>query len=413
MNLSKLTKKFKAEIIEIINNNSSRTCENNYNIKSIHSNSNQVKPGGLFVAIKGFKTDGHDYIEEAIQKGAKAIVSEKKIKDCKVPIIIVKNSRKLLSGISAFFFNNPSKHLFLIGITGTNGKTTVTYLIENILKNAGITGVIGTINIRYADNKFSNSITTPESYELQKTLSKMRKSGVTYVIMEVSSHAIDLFRIENCLFDIAVFTNLTQDHLDHHKDMVSYWECKKSLFTKHLIKGSKKYKATAVINTNNQYGKELYNNIITNKISVGIGDDNIISAKPLEFSVQGIKAILKTDKKEFKIESSLIGKHNLENILCAVGAGMTCGIDTKNIIKGIKNSKNIPGRLEKVENKAGKHIFIDYAHTPDALENVLLTLKEIGDKRLISVFGCGGERDKTKRYLMGKIAAFIESGFAL
>ncbi|MBW1650351.1 MAG: UDP-N-acetylmuramoyl-L-alanyl-D-glutamate--2,6-diaminopimelate ligase [Deltaproteobacteria bacterium] len=405
MKLSALIKKLESEIVEIPHPNKREVCKNDYEIKSIHSNSDNVKEGGLFIAIKGFKADGHNYIKEAVKKGAKAIISEKKVKNCQVPVIIVKNSRKILSGISASFFNNPSEHLFLIGVTGTNGKTTVTYLIENILNAAGkTTGVIGTVNIRYAGAEFINSVTTPESYHLQKTLFEMKKNRVTHVVMEVSSHAIDLFRIEDCLFNAVVLTNLTQDHLDYHKDMATYWDCKKSLFTKHIIKGCKKNKAVSVINTDNQYGKQLYQTVVTKKISVGSDDDNFIRAESVEYKITGIKAVLKIGEKKFKLKSPLIGEHNLQNILCAAGACIAAGISGENITKGIENTKNIPGRLEKVRNNAKKNIFVDYAHTPDALKNVLLTLKKLKPQKLITVFGCGGGRDKTKRSIMGKIA---------
>ena len=405
MKLFNLIKKSKSEIIEILYPEKQEDCVNNYDIKSIHSNSSNVKKDGLFIAIKGFKTDGHNYINEAVKKGAKAIISEKKIKNIPVPVIIVKNSRKSLSNVSASFFNNPSEHLFLIGITGTNGKTTVTYLIENILNTADKnTGVIGTVNIRYTGAEFINSVTTPESYDLQKTLFKMKKNSVTHAVVEVSSHAIDLFRVEDCLFDAVIFTNLTQDHLDYHKNIESYWECKKSLFTKHIIKGCKKDKTISVINTDNDYGKQLYQTIYTKKISIGNGKNNFISAESVQYKFTGIKAVLKIGEKRFKLKSSLIGEHNLQNILCAAGAGISAGISGESIIKGIENTKNIPGRLEKVQNKLEKHIFVDYAHTPDALENVLLTLKKLNPKKLITVFGCGGDRDKTKRSIMGKIA---------
>ncbi len=405
MRLSTLIKKSEIKIIEILYPNKCEVRENDYEIKSIHSNSKNVKEGGLFIAIKGFNADGHNYIKEAIKKGAKAIISEKKVKNCNVPVIIVKNSRKILSSLSASFFNNPVEHLFLIGVTGTNGKTTVTYLIENILNTAGKnTGVIGTVNTRYAGAEVANSLTTPEASHLQKAFFEMKKNRVTHAVMEVTSHAIDLFRIEDCLFDAVVFTNLTQDHLDYHKDMATYWDCKKSLFTKHIIKGCKKNKTVSVINTDNQYGKQLYQTVVTKKISVGSGGDNFIGAESVEYKITGIKAVLKIGEKKFKLNSPLIGKHNLQNILCAAGAGIAAGVSGEDIIQGIENSKNIPGRLEKVFNKAKKHIFVDYAHTPDALENVLLALKELKPKKIITVFGCGGDRDKTKRSIMGKIA---------
>ncbi|MDI6687642.1 MAG: Mur ligase family protein, partial [Desulfobacterales bacterium] len=226
-------------------------------VVSIHYRAQDVKQGGVFVAIQGNVTDGHDYVDEALANGASAIIAQKPINWNSI-IIEVENTRKALSAISAAFYGNPSEDLFLIGITGTNGKTTTAYLIESILLNAGFrVGVIGTINYRYLDKKFNSHVTTPESLDLQRILAEMLKHGITHVVMEVSSHAIDQHRIANCWFDVGVFTNLTRDHLDYHVDMDSYWSCKKRLFTENLISGHKKGRTLAVINCNDARGKKL------------------------------------------------------------------------------------------------------------------------------------------------------------
>jgi len=405
MKLSKLIKGLGSEVITV-----SKAVQNNRHsiypdIDAIYAKACDVKPKGLFVAIKGAKADGHNYIDEALKLGAVVIVCERKIKKNAV-VIQVKNSRKALASISAAFWNYPSKKLFIIGITGTNGKTTTTYLIENILNAVGInTGVIGTINFRYSGKIFNTTHTTPESIELQKILFKMKQKGVTHVIIEVSSHAIDLFRIKDCYFDICIFTNLSQDHLDYHKNMESYWECKKELFTRYLSKGSKKDNATAVINCNDIRGKRLYDILSVRKFSVGISSNNIIKPKNISFSLSGICGSIKTPYGCFDFSSSLIGRHNLENILCAAGAAIAVDIPLKAVKKGIENTKIIPGRLERIENNSRSFVFVDYAHTPDALEKVLLVLKDFKKKgRLICIFGCGGDRDPTKRPMMGAVS---------
>jgi UDP-N-acetylmuramyl-tripeptide synthetase len=247
-------------------------------IGSVHYRAQDVKPGGLFVAIKGFAADGHDFIDEALARGASAIVTQKPVVKKSI-IIEVKNTRKALAAISDQFYSNPSEKLLLIGITGTNGKTTTAFLVEHLLSEAGIkVGVIGTLNYRYSGKRFQNPMTTPESYELQKILAEMLKSGITHVVMEVSSHAIDLDRIRNCRFNLLrfnllVFTNLTQDHLDYHGDMNSYWSCKKRLFTQLPDHGSAKNGVSAVINHNDEKGKELIK-----LLEKSIGKPSVLSA---------------------------------------------------------------------------------------------------------------------------------------
>jgi len=404
-------------------------CLPDCEIDSIHYRAQEVKHNGLFVAVKGFKADGHDFIDEALTRGASAIVSQKPVNKKSV-IIEVENTRKALAAISANFYGNVSEKLFIIGITGTNGKTTTAYIIESILAEAGFkVGVIGTINYRYSGKTFSNPMTTPESLDLQKILAKMYENGITHVVLEVSSHAIDLHRIDFCRIDIGVFTNLTRDHLDYHEDMDSYWFCKKRLFTEHLKTGPKKGSTLAVINCDDKKGKGLYNLLSEasdsmSVISTGSTADNLIWPNNIKYSLTGITGkistkpgILKTGI--FNFNSSLAGEHNLENILSATGVGIALGLSLAIIKAGIEKAGQIPGRLESIPNKAGKFVFVDYAHTPDALEHVLSSLKSIKDNnigkdnktgkdnkisRIICVFGCGGDRDKGKRPKMGEIA---------
>ena len=393
------------------------TCLPDYEIGSIHYRAQEVKHNGLFVAVKGFKADGHDFIDEALTRGASAIVTQKPVNKeqfSKNSIIIeVESTRKALAAISANFYGNASEKLFIIGITGTNGKTTTAYIIESILAEAGFkVGVIGTINYRYLGRVFPNLMTTPESLDLQRILAEMHENGITHVVMEVSSHAIDLHRIDRCWIDIGVFTNLTQEHLDYHGDMDSYWFCKKRFFTEHLKTGPKKGHTLAVINCDDKRGKRLSNlfsEVSDSRpvISTGITADKMIWPDNIKYNLTGITGRISTEPGTFNFRSSLAGEHNLENILSATGVGIALGLSSAIIKKGIEKTGWIPGRLEFIPNKAGKFVFVDYAHTPDALEHVLSSLKLIKDNkigRIICVFGCGGDRDRDKRPQMGEIA---------
>jgi UDP-N-acetylmuramyl-tripeptide synthetase len=374
-------------------------------IGSVHCNAQDVKPGGLFVAIPGFVSDGHDFIDTAIERGAMAVVTQKPIAKDSI-IIEVKNSRKALASLSSRFYGDPSEKLIVIGITGTNGKTTITFLLESILVVAGYTpGVIGTINYRYAGNTFDNPRTTPESLDLQRILSEMVQQKITHVVIEVASHGIELHRIDNTWIDVGVFTNLTQDHLDFHGSIESYWECKKQLFTKNLRTGPKKEKALAVINRDDPKGKELIQLLDMVSIPVGISEDNAVFCQNYNLDLNGITGTISTPDGDFTFSSPLIGKYNLENILCAVGVGIALKISPEKIKKGIQTAPAIPGRLEPIRNNIERYVYVDYAHTPDALKNVLTSLKSLATKKVICVFGCGGDRDQDKRPKMGKIAA--------
>jgi UDP-N-acetylmuramyl-tripeptide synthetase len=380
-------------------------------ITSIHSKAQEVKPGGLFIAIKGFVKDGHDYIDEAFKNKVVAVVVQKRTGE-NLNIIQVKDTRKAMACIADRFFLNPTEKITLIGITGTNGKTTTAWLLESILKSAGHNvGVIGTINIRYNDKIFDAPVTTPESIDLQKIFYDMANSGVTHVIMEVSSHAVDLHRVDCCKFDIGIFTNFTQDHLDYHKTMNEYWKCKKLFFTKILNAKNKKGSPTAVLNIDDEKGREL-SDLLSNKdiniLKVGIDKNTDLICKKIKNDILGIKVTLFKDDNRIDIHSSLIGDFNLENIMSAVGAAHALGISFEHIKIGIEACKNIPGRLERIENNINRYMFVDYAHTPDALESILKTLKPlktVKDSKLITLFGCGGDRDPLKRKIMGKIAA--------
>ena len=384
-------------------------------ITSIASNSNNINPGSLFIAVKGFTADGHDYIVKAFENGAAAVIAENNPKNIK-NVILVENSRLAMASVAATFYGHPSKEMVIVGITGTNGKTTITWLLENIFMAGGFsTGVIGTVNIRYCGKTYDNHVTTPDSIDLQKTLSKMKKSGVSHVIMEVSSHGLDLNRVDFCDFNIGVFTNLSQDHLDYHKDMDEYFNCKKRLFTK-LLDSNKKKNATAVLNIDDDRVKTLSKTLSYKTVCISTTIKTDIFAQNITDNIQGLCGTISMPDGSFKFTSSLIGTFNLENILCAAGAAYALDINHKLIKQGIKKCYTIPGRLEKIrpdpdllpdlppDLKTDRFLFVDYAHTPGALESILITLKQIAPKRIITIFGCGGDRDKSKRDLMGKIA---------
>lgn len=377
----------------------------NPDISAICCRAQDVTVGGLFVAIKGFSADGHDYIGQAIANGAVAVVCED-APQVDTVIVTVPDSRKALAELAGAFYGHPSAALTVIGITGTNGKTTTSYLIESVLQHAGLTtGVIGTINYRFKGRIFENPVTTPESLDLQRILAHMRDDGVTHVVMEVSSHALDLHRVHGCTFDLGVFTNFSQDHLDYHKDMAHYWACKRKLFTDFLPAGTKKLPWLAVINVEDSKGRELAAEMALPYIPCGQGAMDGVRVLSSHYNLHGINARINTPKGVLAIHSPLVGRHNLENILNTVGVGVALDIDLATITAGIDGLVNVPGRLEQVPGNHQRFVYVDYAHTPDALENALLALRALTADRIICVFGCGGDRDRAKRSQMGAIAA--------
>ncbi len=383
-------------------------------ITSIHYDSRKVVPGGLFVAIAGYECDGHIFVDQAVHNGAAAVLVEQPV-STPVPAVQVTGARPSLALVAAHFYGHPTKDLVVIGITGTNGKTTTTYLIENMLIAQGHkVGVIGTINYRYQNKVVDASVTTPEAPDLQRMFKEMRDSGVTHVVIEVSSHAIALRRIDGCELDVAVFTNLSQDHLDFHQDMITYWDIKKSLFTEILSKGFKNRTAKAVINQNDPRGEQLTKELSLPVIGVGQEEINQVYPNDITIGPKGMNGNLvfggiKTNRSSFllKFHSPLTGAFNLENILCAAGACLAVGVMPHAIRVGIEKTGAVPGRLERVENETGVYVYVDYAHTPDALKNVLKTLRKTAQGRLICIAGCGGDRDRAKRPLMGKIAMML------
>ena len=376
-------------------------------VGSLHYGSREVISGGVFFAIPGFAVDGHAYIGDACSRSALAVVAQKRV-ETTVPLLQVADSRAALARAAAAFYGHPSQALTVIGLTGTNGKTTVSYLVENILRQTGLSpGVIGTVNYRYGDHVVPAARTTPESLDLQRILAEMRQHGVTHVVMEVASHGLDLHRVDACQFDVAAFTNLTQDHLDFHGDMARYWESKKSLFTRHLYQGPKATQARAVINREDPYGAALANDLTSRHALLTFGRTPASDIWPEvgQNDLTGLKAVLHTPRGSIAMDSPLVGAHNLENILAAASCGIALELPPEAIRAGIAATRAVPGRLEAIPDPAGRFIYVDYAHTPDALENVLRALDALRQGRLICVFGCGGDRDRRKRPLMGEIAA--------
>ncbi len=376
-------------------------------VGSLHYGSREVVSGGVFFAIPGFAVDGHAYIDDAGRRGALAVVAQKRV-EANVPLLQVADSRVALALAAAAFYGHPSEALTVIGLTGTNGKTTVSYLVETILKQAGLTaGVIGTVNYRYGDQVLPAARTTPESLDLQRILAEMRQRGVSHVVMEVASHGLDLHRVDACHFDVAAFTNLTQDHLDFHGDMERYWESKKSLFTRHLDQGPKAQRARAVINREDPHGRTLAEELTGQHalLTFGRTPESDIWPEVRQNDLNGLDAVLHTPRGSIAMSSPLVGAHNLENILAAAGCGIALELPLEAIRAGIAATRSVPGRLEAIPDPEGRFIYVDYAHTPDALENVLQALDALRQRRLICVFGCGGDRDRRKRPLMGAIAA--------
>jgi UDP-N-acetylmuramoyl-L-alanyl-D-glutamate--2,6-diaminopimelate ligase len=379
-------------------------------VEGIAYHTKQIGKGFLFAAIRGLEVDGHQFIEEAVQRGAGAVVSEEEREVSDRTLILVPNSRQALAKISSNFYGNPSSRLKLIGITGTNGKTTTTYLLESIFRKAGCdVGVIGTINYRFGQKTTPAPNTTPESSDLQRILWEMVKEGTSHVIMEVSSHGLDLDRVFGCQFDGVVFTNLTSEHLDYHKTLQKYFESKKKLFSDYLVESRKK-RRFAVTNHDDPRGEKMVEGIGLPVIRYGLSPSCDITADQVTSSFEGLSCRVRTPRGDLSIRSKLIGDFNVYNILAAVSVGIGMDVPLENLKEGVEGLEGVSGRFEKMENTRGLHIIVDYAHTHDALERVLLGLKGILENgtqnrgKMITVFGCGGDRDRTKRPLMGEVA---------
>jgi len=372
-------------------------------ITGISYNSKTTKPGDIFVCLVGEYSDGHEYYESAIKNGAKAFMVEKKL-DCNLPQIVVHSTRTQIADIADKFYNSPSKSLNLIGITGTNGKTTVTHLVQKILELSGEKcALIGTLGYKLSsDGEYKEAKhTTPQAPELQATLDLIKnKEGIKNVAMEVSSHALKQNRIGGCDFKGAVLTNLTQDHLDYHITMDNYFDSKAILF-KNLKAGD-----FTIINIDDEYAKRFID-VIPQGVKIytyGVKNDADLTAKDVTFSLTGAEFICKTAQGEKKVKLQMNGMFSVYNVLAALAVGLALNIDLDVCIKSLESTNGVAGRFEIVANNP--LVIVDYAHTPDGLENVLMAAREItpNGSKLICLFGCGGDRDATKRPKMGAIA---------
>lgn len=369
-------------------------------ILGIAYDSRKVQPGFLFAALKGVKTDGHAFIDEAVRRGAAAVLSSRpKPQTFSKTWIKVADEREALGVCSANYYGHPSQHMIVIGITGTKGKTTITYILEQILNKSKFTpGVIGTISYRGPNMDFSAERTTPEASDLQGMLRKMVDNGATHCLMEVSSHALEFKRVSGIEFDMAVFTNLSGEHLDYHQSMDRYFEAKKKLFL------PSQKKKTAVVNADDEWGKRLISEIATEFVTFGLKPSAVVRAAKFSFNADGIELSIKHPAGTMAVTSPLLGKPNVYNILASIASALALNIPVPAIEEGVASLSGVPGRFEKIRNSRGLHIYVDYAHTDDALKNLLETARELAPKRVILVFGAGGDRDRTKRPRMGSIA---------
>ncbi len=381
-------------------------------ISAVTADSREVGKGTLFVAVRGLTVDGHDFITEAVDRGCAAVVSERgRVGKTDCPVLEVADSARALGELAAAFFSWPAREMTMIAINGTNGKTTSSYLLEGLLAESGRrAGVIGTVNYRYKGVEYPATHTTPGSVALHGLLREMADNGVSHVIMEVSSHALSQQRLRGLEFDLALFTNLSRDHLDYHADMNEYFSAKETLFTEHL---GRKGRAVIVMSAPDEerWGRKLLAGLTARLgrnrlLSCGEGGD--VQARDFSFSSDGIRARITTPQGDFQLSSPLVGEFNLRNLLGVTGVALNLEMGTGEIGRILGRLSSIPGRLERVRVEGGSRgpaVFVDYAHTPDALENVLRSLRALKPRRLLVVFGCGGDRDKGKRPLMGEIAA--------
>ena len=382
------------EKVEILECAADLTCD----VSGISYDTRNISHGDVFVAIKGFAGDGHAFIPDAAAKGAALIVCTEAPEIC-VPYVVVKDSRKALAAISAAWFDYPFNKLKMIGVTGTNGKTTVTNLIKNVLEicTGEKVGLIGTNGNMIGNTEIEAALTTPESYELQKLFSQMVEQNCAFCVMEVSSHALALQRVHGITFDVGVFTNLTRDHLDFHGTMQAYAEAKAELF---------KISKSAAVNTDDEYSQIMKNAAVCPILSYAVNDPGAdLIAKELKLSADKAEFLALAVGRLIRVELYIPGLFSVYNALSVLAAVSLLGIDIKKAARALKSCTGVKGRAEVVPTGGNFSIIIDYAHTPDALENILKAARSFTTGRVVALFGCGGDRDKTKRPIMAKVAA--------
>lgn len=384
-------------------------------ITGVEYDSRKVESGTLFVAVKGYESDGHLYIDSAIEQGASAVLvleerfeEMKSLHSDKVVIIASQDTRRALSKFASVFFGDPSSLMHITGITGTNGKTSMTYLLEAVYKSKNMKcGVMGTVNYRWPGFEREAPNTTPESRDIQEMLRNMYDAGVRHVVMEVSSHALDLSRVDDIQFDTAVFTNLTGEHLDFHGDMESYLSAKKKLFK--LLSESNKKARYAVLNGDDEHSESIAELIKDRDVKIltyGFreGSDLLTEEETVKNVIGGLEYNITCNSETLKVGLKLAGRFQLYNSLGALGASLASGINLEDAIDGLSRLENVPGRFEVIDSSHGFYAVVDYAHTSDALLKLLQSIGEMDHERIITVFGCGGDRDRKKRPEMGRIA---------
>lgn len=384
-------------------------------VTDLTDDSRGVRPGALFVAVRGERVDGHQFVPRALNAGASALVTQQPWAEVyegwdsalpPVPAARVADSRRALGVLASRFFQTPSSHLAMIGVTGTNGKTTITYLCKEMLESAGRrVGLIGTVAYQIGSERLPASHTTPGAVELQRLLSRMVQAGLDSAVMEVSSHALALDRTSGCEFDVAIFTNLTQDHLDFHPDMEEYFQAKLRLFTGLAAYGKKSRAKRAIVNVDDPRGLSVRDATRVPVWTYSIEQSSDIRAENLRLSLDGSTFQAVTPAGRFTVQSRLVGQHNVYNLLAAIGVGLHEGLSTEEIARGLAAVADVPGRFERVEAGQDYTVIVDYAHTEDALSRLLTAATTLKTGRLITVFGCGGDRDRGKRPKMGRVAA--------
>ncbi len=365
-------------------------------VSGVKINSREVKPGDVFVCIEGYKTDGHNYAEDALSRGAVAVVARHRIENVAATTVIVENTREAAAKMAAAFYDYPFRKFRLIGVTGTNGKTTTTYLIKSVLESCGEkVGLIGTNQNMIGNTVIPAHNTTPDSLELMELFAKMADEGVNTVVMEVSSHSLALSRVAACEFDIGAYTNITQDHLDFHKTMENYIAAKSLLFG---------MCEKAVLNRDDEAFGKMSAACRGEVLCYGENCADGLSASDTEYGMSGVSFTLSLGGKSERVNLAIPGRFSVYNALTAAGCCAAAGIELEKIAEGLCGARGVKGRIEVVDTDTDYTVIIDYAHTPDGLLNILNTIKGFAKGRVVTLFGCGGDRDKTKRPKMGKIA---------
>ena len=382
---------------------SGTTGDLNIEVLGVAYDSRQVKPGDVFVAVPGFKVDGAKFAAAAVQNGAVAVICQNPVAEAKVPQIVVPNARAALAMLSNRFYDFPSRKLKVIGVTGTNGKTTICYLLDHILRASGYkVGMITTVEVKVDGKSTESKMTTPESVDLQRLFADMLNDGVTHVVMEVSSHSLALDRVLGVEFDVAVFTNLTHDHLDFHKTMDEYFAAKLKLFQA-ILNGSKK-DAVVVTNIDDGYGKKIMDIAKHRALSYSTKTKADLSAKDEKFSLTGTSFSIASGTDTLKASSKLIGAANVYNILASMLCAFSMDVDIDDCLKAIESFPGAPGRFESIHAGQQFPVIVDFAHSPDSLEKLIQTYRPLIKGKIILVFGCPGDRDKEKRPIMGELA---------